>query len=350
MSWDLFIDKVKKQYHSELPFVIYKEPNTEMVQGFFQKTKTVYSCDFSKDGFVFAPFSNEHSTIFFPKKYAEYKEINFLKKDKTHKNNSQKPTDLAQKKAHINLVSKGIKAIQKEQFKKVVLSRKETISLPNFDLFGYFEKLLVEYPSAFVYLWYHSEVGCWLGATPESLVSVTGNTFSTMALAGTQLYNPNKKAVWQSKELEEQKIVTDYIVNRLEKIVPKVKTSSTKTVRAGNLFHLQTLIYGNLGSTQLSDVVKQLHPTPAVCGFPTEKARQFIETNENYDREYYSGYLGEINTQKKSQLFVNLRCMKFDKNTASLYVGGGITEASNPEKEWEETVNKLGTIAGLLNL
>ena len=112
-----------------------------------------------------------------------------------------------------------------------------------------------------------------------------------------------------------------------------------------------------------------MHPTPAICGFPKEAAKQFIQENENYNREYYTGFLGEINflettnrnsnkrnvennaytaVKKVSNIFVNLRCMQIIDQIAIIYVGGGITKDSIPQAEWEETVNKTFTIKNCL--
>jgi isochorismate synthase len=91
-----------------------------------------------------------------------------------------------------------------------------------------------------------------------------------------------------------------------------------------------------------------LHPTPAVCGLPKAAAKDFILQNENYDRCYYTGFLGEINTNLKTELFVNLRCVEIIDTFAAIYVGGGITLDSNPEDEWLETSNKTNTIKSVL--
>jgi len=98
-----------------------------------------------------------------------------------------------------------------------------------------------------------------------------------------------------------------------------------------------------------------LHPTPAVCGLPKKITKDFILNNEGYNREYYSGFLGEINKdfvskENNTDLFVNLRCMQITDNKAFIYVGGGITKDSIPENEWKETVNKSMTIKKVLNL
>jgi isochorismate synthase len=105
--------------------------------------------------------------------------------------------------------------------------------------------------------------------------------------------------------------------------------------------HLRTDIIGEVESSDLlGKLIESLHPTPAVCGLPKETAVQFILENENYKRTYYAGYLGELNMNGNTQLVVNLRCMEIENNKISLFVGGGITKGSIPEKEFEETVTK----------
>jgi isochorismate synthase len=81
---------------------------------------------------------------------------------------------------------------------------------------------------------------------------------------------------------------------------------------------------------------------------PKMEALAFIQQHEGYDREFYSGYLGPVNLEGETHLFVNLRCMKIQNNSATLYAGGGITEDSEPEKEWQETEMKCQTMLSVL--
>src|SRR5690606_24397457 len=99
------------------------------------------------------------------------------------------------------------------------------------------------------------------------------------------------------KEKEEQQMVTDFIEKSLKEITPELSTGSPKTSRAGNLLHLKTSLTGTLHpkSGNVKSVIEKLHPTPAVCGIPKEEANRFIMENENYDREFYTGFLGELN-------------------------------------------------------
>jgi hypothetical protein len=105
----------------------------------------------------------------------------------------------------------------------------------------------------------------------------------------------------------------------------------------------------------LKKVIAAVHPTPAVCGLPKQSAKNFIRENEGYNREYYSGFLGELNldlvTFKTAQtdLFVNLRCVKILKDKAQLFIGCGITKDSNPEAEYIETINKSMTMKKIIN-
>jgi isochorismate synthase len=77
---------------------------------------------------------------------------------------------------------------------------------------------------------------------------------------------------------------------------------------------------------------------------PKDAAEGILERIEDYNREFYSGYLGPVNIQNRSQLFVNIRTMKIENGQAFAFAGGGITEDSDPEKEWNETEIKLQTI------
>lgn len=346
---DLF-DKFQSHFEKQLPFVIYNKPNQEEVVGLFQKDdSTCLVKNFDEKGFVFAGFDGENN-ILIPEDKAEILKITFDFSTNKIKNNTIFKEDLEAKNNHEILVKKGIDAINNQLFDKVVLSRKETIQFLNFNLIDTFKNLLNQYPSAFTYCFFHPETGLWMGAFAEQLIKTHGDMFSTMSLAGTQKFDGSKNVVWQQKEQDEQQIVTDFILKELKKEIENLEVSSPNTIKAGNLLHLKTDIFGVLKkNTKLKNIIQTLHPTPAVCGFPKENAKKFIHENENYCREFYTGFLGELNNdfntnENKTDLFVNLRCMKLEGNKINFYAGGGITKDSNPEKEWEETVNKINTM------
>ncbi len=365
--------KIADAFRQKKPFVSYRKPNTTEVSLLIQKDANTYVLnDFSESGFVFAPFDSDKKSIFFPLQKSSYETFLYQKNETVEKPILQENTT-NQKETHIALVKKGIDFIKNKNTPKIVLSRKETIELANFNVIKTFKNLLQHYKTAFTYIWYHPNVGLWLGATPETLLKTINNVFKTIALAGTQVYKNTLDVLWEEKEKQEQQFVTDYIVSQLNQLDIPCKVSLPFTIKASNIVHLCTDITGRLKTLNaLQSVVKALHPTPAVCGLPKEKAKNFILKNEGYDREFYTGFFGELNfttdqrqsknnkrnienhaynfLKKQSHLFVNLRCMQVHKNSISLYIGGGITKDSNAEKEYLETVAKAAVMKKVISL
>lgn len=346
--------KVQNQLAQKLPFVLYCKPNSEEIIGLFQQNDTVYKVeDYTEKGFVFASFDG-NQTYIIPENQSEIMRFVWDKKEFSFPEKEVPVTDESEKKEFENLVAKGIQGIKNQEFKKVVLSRKETVDLVDFDLETTFEKLVQLYPTTFVYCFFHPKLGTWLGATPEQLLKANDSVFETIALAGTQKANDSSAVIWKQKEKEEQQFVTDYIVNKLKNVASDVLVSEPYSIQAGSIWHIKTDISGvfNLGLS-LQQVVSLLHPTPAVCGLPKEDSKAFILENEKYDRTFYTGFLGELNSSltnetQSSDLFVNLRCMQIVENEALLYMGCGITKDSIPEKEWEESSNKSVTMKKVL--
>lgn len=267
--------------------------------------------------------------------------------------------ELLEKERFIASVEHAIQTIKQGELLKVVLSRKKVFEISeNYDINLIFDKICKAYPTAFVsavYLPHLNEV--WMGASPEILVSQNVNgIFKTMALAGTQSTSlPNgqvvteKEAAWRQKEIEEQALVCRYIINCFKKVrVREYEEIGPRTVQAGNLMHLRTVFTVDtraINFPELTSVMLDLlHPTSAVCGMPKAPATKLIYETENYDREFYSGYLGPVNIEASTNLFVNLRTMKIKEGLATLFAGCGITADSNPEKEWQETEMKCQTI------
>ncbi|MEM6525120.1 MAG: chorismate-binding protein [Bacteroidota bacterium] len=256
----------------------------------------------------------------------------------------------------IEMVNKAISNIRLGAFQKVVPSRYKKVALnDDFDRGDFFGKLCKSYPGAFTSLVYTPTSGLWLGATPELLLELKANTFKTVSLAGTQKFTGQSltDVAWTQKEIEEQALVSRYIINCFKKIrLREFDENGPKTVKAGNLIHLKTEFTVDMESTNFHDLgsvmLKLLHPTSAICGMPLNPSLEFIHKHENYDRGYFSGYLGPVDFDNSTSLFVNLRCMTIAGNTATLYAGAGVTADSNPEKEWQETEMKMNTLLNLI--
>ena len=171
----------------------------------------------------------------------------------------------------------GISEINNGTLDKVVLSRFEEKELTTVNPMTIFKRLYNTYKNAMVYCWYHPKVGLWLGATPELLFKLEGQQLTTISLAGTQPYVKDDEVEWTNKEIEEQQIVTDYITNQIEPYTNHITVSDVETARAGNLLHLKTRIISRIEkASRLKSIIEALHPTPAVCGFPKQKAKDFI--------------------------------------------------------------------------
>ena len=362
------IQRIEKQFFEEKPLVVYRKPGQMAVRGIFQSDSKIHYCrDFKETGFVFAPFDENGEVIIIPKDEVLQTQLELNEEGVKKENKSRidfPQTDLDEKNFHLQLVAKAIKEIKSGTFEKVVLSRQISTTFQGTPI-QLFLNLLNTYTEAFCYMWYHPRVGLWLGATPEVLVNIQNKQLQTMSLAGTQPYTGDPNPAWKRKEREEQSMVTNYITKALKNLVTRLHISETESLRAGSLMHLRTKITGTLKVLDIKKLVEVLHPTPAVGGVPKNKAYDFIKTNENYNRQFYTGYLGELNFKEETQrtsnnrnienkayrairtktdLYVNLRSMQIVGQKANIYIGGGITIDSVPEHEWEETVNKSATM------
>jgi len=328
-------------------FVFYKKPNFNKVTAFVQNnTKLNTTKDYTEQGFVFAPFDKKQEAVLIPSNASTLHDFDLPTTAKIDENLPEIESDVTKNK-YTDLIDKSIEFIHSRKVDKIVLSRKINRKYQKEQLGLIYENLVLAYPSAFVYVWHHPEVGLWMGASPEKLLCVEKDAFSTMALAGTQIYK--EEVVWGTKEIEEQQWVTDFITDQLIPIAEHLDISKPYTEQAGNLAHIRTDVFGYLNEgTTLQHLIKSIHPTPAVCGTPRNIAEDFIVANENYNRKFYTGFIGEINLDQKTDLYVNLRCMELKNTVANLYVGGGVTIDSNPEKEWEETVNKAAVLGKFL--
>jgi isochorismate synthase len=331
-------------------------------------------------GFIFAPFDRDKDSVFLPANFLFSFENGYLKEslnpietssaswlEKEFKSQhkvtrarfgSSGSSLNSEDQDFITLINRCMDEVEKGGLEKIVPSRTKLIDLPaDFDVMNAFQKLCSRYGNALISFVNIPEVGSWLGATPELLVSVEDrNIFKTVALAGTQPYveGMNLKSVaWKQKEIEEQALVERYIISCFKRIrLREYDEHGPKTVIAGNLIHLKSDFTVDMTATNFpqlgTTMLKLLHPTSAVCGMPLDEALQFLKANEGYDRSFYSGYLGPVNVNNNINIFVNLRCMQLLDQKALLYAGAGVTIDSIPEEEFEETEMKFNTLLNVI--
>ena len=231
-----------------------------------------------------------------------------------------------------------------------------------------FERLCCLYPDAFVYCWHFTGTNdVWVGATPEVLLSTYGGNVSTMALAGTR--PAGTLGAWDEKNIEEQGMVRNFILEVFRSAGLDPHTDETLTLPAGPVEHICTPIFASLPTPpaaataspesaeaqaeaprfSFTALAERLSPTPAVCGLPREAALADIRELEPHPRGYYAGYCGIVKSDV-TLLFVTLRCAKIDllSHRCWLYAGGGITAHSDPRSEWNEINAKMQTLASTL--
>ena len=251
------------------------------------------------------------------------------------------------------------------EFQKIVLSRcvqepRKEEQLP----MTLFQKACELYPRMFISLVYTPQSGMWLMATPEILLEGGGNDWHTIALAGTMKLegeslsfdSPPVKGearlsdiAWTTKNIQEQRYVATYLMECLEHFSSQITEEGPYTARAANLVHLRSDFNFVLEDTRrIGELIRALHPTPAVCGLPKQPTFDFIRRNESQSRRYYSGFSGPFNPEVETHLFVSLRCMQILEDRYCLYAGGGLLRDSEEKQEWEETEAKLETMRSLI--
>lgn len=354
-----------------IPFVSYRLPQEDEIVTLVQHhslpgTLSDLNEIGPKPGFIVAPFisSEQHQSWFLSPDCLFFDDdIADIYIEKLANNN--RFTDIPTEKCALNTttfeeytgnVAKAVSAMKAGEFHKVVLSkvRKEPLA-EDFQPEQFYQKLCQKYPHAMVYWLNLPEVGCWMGATPEPLLVVEDERVKTVSLAGTQVATGADLTdySWSEKEIEEQGIVTGFVEETLQNLgVKEYQKKGPENYQAANLIHLKTAFefpQQELGA-KFSDFVSALHPTPSVGGLPKMEAREFILKHEQHDRSYYTGFLGAVNVNDKTDLFVNLRCLQLFENEFVLYSGAGITSSSDPEKEWTETNNKMLTMLNVMGV
>ena len=349
------------------PFAMYRIPGEETPRFVMQSEGSVCRVSSIEElneqkGFVIAPFrvSEECPIVLIQPDVFSLDELHFLDADDAD------DTDLFRLRSQLNprhlrhLCLKNyshcfdlfIAALRKKTFEKLVLSR--SLTLPkevSFSPATAFYRACSRYIHSYVYLCYTPQTGVWLGSTPEIILSGEQGAWNTVALAGTQsLQNGELPLEWDDKNREEQGYVSSYIRRQLLSLGIHPTENGPYPAFAGALSHLKTDFRFPLSDNKkLGTLLNLLHPTPAVCGLPKEEAYRFILQNERCDRRYYSGFIGWLDPDGRTDLYVNLRCMHISDDSLTLYAGGGLLASSELEDEWQETEKKLQTMSYLID-
>jgi menaquinone-specific isochorismate synthase len=239
--------------------------------------------------------------------------------------------------------------IQAGALEKAVLARQlELIAEDRIFATDVMKRLAESSPDSYLFAIRYPRSGIFFGASPECLFHLKGKSVSVDSLAGSRPRKNNQRSdrelaeelVVSEKDMKEQRFVTDYILERLAPICSDLKVSDLRVKNLATVQHLYNNITGAVKPsldhfTATETILSQLHPTPAVCGVPTEAARQLIEALEPDARGLYAGAIGYTDSES-AEFAVSIRSGLLLDNRALLFAGAGIVADSVADNEYTE--------------
>lgn len=262
-------------------------------------------------------------------------------------------------------VAQALEAIASKGLQKVVLSRSLHIEA-QLDQAALLRTLASRNPLGYTYAIplpaeQPEQARSLIGASPELLLSRHGNRIVSNPLAGSIPHSTDpvedqaraQNLLRSPKDLHEHALVVEAVAEALRPFCSELSVpAGPSLVSTPTMWHLSTEVTGVLAdpSTSSLELALALHPTPAVCGYPTATARQFIQEMEGFDRRYFTGLVGWCNHQGDGEWAVTIRCAEVGKDSATLYAGAGVVAGSDPELELAETAAKLRTMLNAMGL
>ncbi|ABX04445.1 MAG TPA: isochorismate synthase DhbC [Herpetosiphon sp.] len=193
-----------------------------------------------------------------------------------------------------------------------------------------------------------------VGASPELLLARNGNQVIANPLAGSipRSADPEEDArraaglLESPKDLHEHKVVIEAVAAALAPFCLSLDVPQPTVISTATMWHLSTTLVGELKPDAPSSLglALALHPTPAVCGTPTEVARAAIREIEPFDRGFFTGMVGWCNAQGDGEWIVTIRCAEVVDQSLRLFAGAGVVLGSTPEAELAETAAKFRTM------
>ncbi len=257
-------------------------------------------------------------------------------------------------------VGEAVARLERGELRKVVLAR--TLELRSArgaepDVPAMLQRLARRDPGGYTFALPTGPGRTLLGASPELLVSRRGRHVVANPLAGSAPRSADvaedvraaARLLESAKDLHEHAVVVDAVRARLAPSCAELSVPARPTlVRTATMWHLSTTVTGTLrddagpGPSSL-DLALALHPTPAVCGTPTDDARAAIGELEPFERGFFTGMVGWADEHGDGEWVVTLRCAEAEESTLRLFAGAGVVAASRPEAETAETAAKFRT-------
>lgn len=273
-----------------------------------------------------------------------------------------KCVSVPEEKQYKNMVAKAIAQLQQHKLSKIVLSRIVNIELSHaIDASTILVNLLNQNPSVYHFLAQLSDDSTLVGASPERLLRKQGDKIYVNPLAGSACrcsdnqvdIEQGQKLLTSSKDLYQHKLVIDDLKQRLAPLCVTLDVPDKPSlIHTDTMWHLSTTIIATLTKTDTNALLlaSQLHPTPALCGFPTQMAKQMIHQLEPHERGAFGGIIGWCNEVGDGEWAVIIRSGIVKQQHITLFAGAGIVAASNLDAEWRETSAKLETMLSSLGI
>ena len=248
---------------------------------------------------------------------------------------------------------KGIELVNAGDLDKLVLATSQSLSLREpLDPLNLLARLRVQQTNSCRFLWQKNHDESFFGASPERLISLDQNKLLIDALAGTaKKGDDGKELLASSKDLREHHFVVNSIVEQLfRKGIKASYPSEPELITQGHLIHLHTLIQACIKDKSPLDLVKLLHPTPAVAGLPLSKSLSWLRALEPFDRQTYASPIGWIDKNNNSEFRVAIRYGHVRGYELKLFAGAGLVKGSTVEGEMQEVALKFEVLRNQLNL
>ena len=280
----------------------------------------------------------------------QYLHLKAFKQSQTKPSELLMLRDLTEADEWADMIHKAQRFMQDDKLKKVVFARmKEAQFEAPISIINALIYLEAHYDDCYRFLFEPKSGDAFLGATPELLVSLQDDKAKSMALAASAKRGLTKDEdeelaftlLADPKERREHRLVKEQIVQRLSKI-GQVKVSETGVLKLKNIQHIYTPVEVTLEQTvTVLDLIKSLHPTPAMGGQPLNLAQSLISELEALPRGWYAAPVGFIDATMEGAFAVAIRSAVIQQERAWLFSGAGIMPGSIPEKEWQETALKF---------
>ncbi|MEU6113453.1 isochorismate synthase [Streptomyces sp. NPDC047117] len=252
-------------------------------------------------------------------------------------------------------VAAAVARMRAGEFDKVVLARTlELTSDRALDLPAMLRRLAQRDPAGYTFAVPSGPDRTLIGASPELLVArrdgrLVANPLAGSAPRSSDLAEDVRRAaalLESPKDLHEHAVVVEAVRAALAPFCTRLDVPARPTlVRTAAMWHLSTTVTGELAgpATTALHLASALHPTPAVCGTPTDVARAVIAESEPFDRGPYTGMVGWQGADGDGEWVVTIRCAEAEGRSLRLFAGAGVVAASSPEAETAETGAKFGT-------